>query len=676
MIRRSSRANKGRHSQRDAEIEEAFKDEIENYISDDERPSKKLKIDNDDDGEYGEDEVDNDIEADFNGSDVDEEDLDPSNDSGSVKCICGANDSNYEDFNEKYGEDMICCDKCNTWQHNSCMKIKQVPKKYECNDCVKGHSVTKKVSNTKNETIATKPKITTKPKLTTKSTITKSNNNDFPEFKDKAKINIARIFQTTVIAKLPQDSDEGIAHNWAVRLTNAVYTDSNPQQKARAVLPLLKNNDVLNKMISNSITPEQLISLRPQDVVKGLNEIAEKVKLESLKRSVLKVDEAPRVRRTHKGDEVVEDVSDQHKTEMEINIVSRSVDHRVFEEKKVVKEEVKDKEVAKETNYNYNTAMLDDESEDETSFTKEKSAGLDDDDDMDKILGHKTPPATAPSTPAPKSILKSPSTKSILKNSSTNTNSTNTNVANTITTKIDSCEIWKGRLTFPDFTTFMASAKFLTATGYLNPTSESTIKFHNHCINTSKQILTRSFYDIQGKLDRSRADPYLTTVKSSKDFFVFEITNDDNQDDYNKLFSYLLNKNRVGVLSGKPSFAKDAYLFALKDSVPSYFRDLINLNGRQGLYAVYVLKKNDRPSVSAPVKASVEVANPLSSILSALSTPAAPTPVPAPQDKLAHLNLPGDLTPQQRTAIVNLLEANPHLEGNPEQILAIVRLSL
>ncbi|CAH6719779.1 transcription factor Bye1p [[Candida] jaroonii] len=672
MIRRSSRANKGRHSQRDAELEQAFKDEIENYISDDDRPSKMLKLDND--GEYGGDEV-SDLEIDFNGSDVEEEELDVNEDSGSVKCICGANDSNYEDFNEKYGEEMICCDKCNTWQHNSCMKIGRVPKSYMCNDCANSARTSTK--------IATKPTKITKSTVTksmairptaTKPTATKTTNTDFPEFKDSSKISIARIFQTTVTTKLPKDSDPEIAHNWAVRLTNAVYTDSNPQQKARAVLPLLKNNDVLNKMISNSITPEQLISLRPQDVVKGLNEIAEKVRLESLKRSVLKVDEAPRVRRTHKGEEVVEDVSDQHKAEMEVNIVSRSVDHRVFEDKKKVhKQEVHKQEVTKEkeNTYNFNTAMLDDDSEDEKdSFTKDSSTGLDDDDDLDKILGHKTPPATAPSTPGPKSILKSPSTKpnatkSILKTSTNTSSSTN----------IESCDIWKGRLTFPDFTSFTASAKFITATGYQNPTSESAIKFHNHCINTSKQIFTRSFYDIQGKLDRSRADPYLTTVKSSKDFFVFEVTNEDNQDDYNKLFGYLLTKNRVGVLSGKPAFAKDAYLFALKDSVPSYFRDLVNLNGRQGLYAVYVLKKNDRPSVSAPVRASVEVANPLSSILSALSTPAVPSAVvqPPAEDKLAHMNLPADLTPQQRTAIVNLLEANPHLEGNPEQILDIVR---
>ena len=59
-----------------------------------------------------------------------------SSDEGSVtRCICGKKDYN--------GIFMIQCEKCQVWQHGSCMGVKEkdVPDKYYCERCLPGHEI-------------------------------------------------------------------------------------------------------------------------------------------------------------------------------------------------------------------------------------------------------------------------------------------------------------------------------------------------------------------------------------------------------------------------------------------------------------------------------------------------------------------------------------------------------
>ncbi|KAK8233422.1 hypothetical protein HDK90DRAFT_265939 [Phyllosticta capitalensis] len=62
-----------------------------------------------------------------------DEDDDDGEDDALIRCICGTDDD------DEGGRMMICCDKCDAWQHNDCMGLTEDPKKqpdsYLCEQC-------------------------------------------------------------------------------------------------------------------------------------------------------------------------------------------------------------------------------------------------------------------------------------------------------------------------------------------------------------------------------------------------------------------------------------------------------------------------------------------------------------------------------------------------------------
>lgn len=157
--------------------------------------------------------------------------------------------------------------------------------------------------------------------------------------------------------------------------------------------------------------------------------------------------------------------------------------------------------------------------------------------------------------------------------------------------KVENKHVWSGRITFPEFATFKAKGEFYTSTDYND-------KPMDHLINTTKDILHLPAYTILGRLDRHVADKYLPKVIGSRDFYFVQILNDDaNDDQFQKLYQYLLIKNKVGVLSGQPSFVKDSYLIPIDfrdENLPPFLknsrRDL-----RIGLFALFVVRKDYQP---------------------------------------------------------------------------------
>ena len=619
--RRSARSNKGQHSLREKEV--VYED------SDNEAPVKRAKVEvESDDDEYNDGEKEekeekvsdsgSDSDGDEEDDDVKQNDVQQENNHDNegtedVRCTpCDTNKYNYDESTDKGGM-MIFCDGCNTWQHAKCMGYnkKTIDNDYRCDVCTK----------------KTTPK----------------DNLQLEGLKNKTRISVAKAFFHVFDRNVPKDfkSKEGLDHSevcrkWALELEKAVFKqfplkDKHYTDKSRGIMTLIKKPNVINRIMDNSLSFDKVVNASPEEIDDELKAYAEKVRQESIRRSVLTSDEnqGQRIKRTHKGEELVE--VETNNEEQDVNIITKSVDHRRFnDDSQSPPPETKLSDEINNSNnntnsYNYNTVGLDDEddvgqgSEEEDQdddddedneaihYLNDSEDDSGDDDDIEKILkaGNekpkekpkeiKKPQPTKPKPTKPKPAMKLP--------------------------PLAPSHIWKGPISFPDFASFTASVEFLTATNYNLPTSYQEAQIHNKCIEVSKAIFKQSFYDIEGRLDKAKAEPYLNKITTTRDFYVYEIKGQSNAADFDKLYKYLLQRQKVGVLSGKPDFAKDSYLLSLDGGpLPEYLSQLNQLDNKSGLFALYVVKKDYVPAGPSILKRTSQVQ----------SQPSKPQPMPQP----------------------------------------------
>lgn len=646
-VRRSSRANKGQHSRDALELYYVSETEAEAPLDqnqDQEQDQKRRKIDS---AEIVDDLVqgsstsnavstnpptslESQPEESLNSSDTEEVRCDP----------CGTTTANYNEATDNRGV-MIECEKCQTWQHAKCMGYrhqKAIPKAYTCNRCVP-------------------PAV---PKDKTRASVLKALYNVVLKQKD--------------VAGCASDED---AHHLAERMEEAIYmwsgtTDKKYIDKSRSVMALVKKPAVLTRAALGSLAMASLALLPPEEIDAELKDYAEKVRQELIRRSVLTVEEdaGQRIRRTHKGEEVVETSNSHTDDAYNVNIVGRRVDHRKFDKDP-------SPSVIVPTTQGPNIYLLhqeDEEDADENVVSEEANAervnnDSDSDDELDFILNRKSPAPVALPKQTPKVEPKLP--------------------------PVMPKRFWNGHIAFPDFANFDVDAEFVGCTKYQTPRDITTAGFHNRAIRICKELFEKSSYLIEGRLDRSRADPYLSKIVSSRDLYLVQLVDASHNPDYEKLFEYLLSRSKVGVLSNRASFVKDAYVFAVDGNAPPYmdFGDL-----SRSLYALFVVKKDYVPvgksilKKSLPPQPAVAV-NSLDSILSKLESGlAAPGPqnlngsnLNAPHNGLGFngngsnngMNLNGvDLNSHQVQYLTELMHQNPHVQHSPQALLNLIQNSL
>lgn len=675
VARRSSRTNKGIHTKRI--IEELYDD----YDGSPDSGAKKVRIEErDDDEEYKEDTrnvTGNTSDVDSGNSSGGEEEEEE--DDGKVRCTpCGTTAENYNEDTDKGGM-MIECDSCKYWQHARCMgyrSSKSIPKEYKCDLCLK---------------------------------LTNGNQQDdeysLESLREKHRISSAKAFLAFFKKSIPENyafpkgfDNDKLARKWTIELENVIYKTASKKynEESRRILFLIRRPNVIRQVLNNELTFGKLVTAPPEEVDLELKQYAEKVRQESIRRSVLTADdEAQRIRRTHKGEEVVEDVSNNNE-DLEVNIVGRNIDHRRFKDDSPTM----DIKVDKTRQNSYNFIPDDDDEEEAEDFGKDqllneetKSSELsdvdgeigpsndsDDDETMKLIINGK-----------PKEEKKSLSSKQ----------------QKPALPSAFSTDIWSGKITFPEFASFSAKGTFYSYSNYVEPNTAENVKIHNKLISISKEILSRSAYEIEGRLDRRRADDYLNKIISTRALCLVQITCSQEQHEFDRLFNYLLNKNKVGVLSGKPSFVKDSYLIAIDfndPNLPPYLQQF-KKNVNVGLFALYVVKKDYVPARPGILKSQASTSfqsepaklkphdssnnEMLSSILKQLnqlnenvtSNPSSDTTHDIP---INLSNIPNgrgkeilsNLNPQQMEILKEICLQNPQIAENPEAYFQVLQTYL
>lgn len=579
--RRSARANKGVHSGRDL-LDLYYENAIE-------PASKRMKLESDEE-QIAVYEVPETQEI--------------------VRCLpCKTNDSNYDEETDEGGT-MIECERCTTWQHAKCMGFKtekQIPDKYICDVCTareRFQNASKRDNSASDEPYSDKKSASSqntgvaKTQKTNKANAIAAKKAAILAAVQKSRDSVTKAL-TNVITKTKSDLDD--VQTWASKVEGAIFewargTDKKYIEKSRAIMALLKKAVVLDRLIKSEISPSDLATLPVEEIDPDLKHYAEKVRQESIRRSVLVVedDQSQRVRRTHKGEEIVESVQDEG-VEQNINITPRNLSRENTNEL----QQSSRKPIYSNPSTN-NVYQLEDDDDYATSETgkittgEEKKTttlsknGNDSDDDMDFILERKSksPEPRKPSKPKSAKQVRLPPPKL------------------PPTTDV---MFWTGRVELPDVVTASAQAEFVSCTNYKQPTSVSTIKLHNKAMRVCNELLADSKIQIQGRLDRSRADPYIEKIKTSRDLYLVKLVDYKTDANFNKLLKYFKTRGKVGVVSSRSNFVKDAYLYAVDEEV-SAFADM-TANFESGLYIVFVVKKDYTPVGKSILKNSAPTPN-------------------------------------------------------------------
>lgn len=621
--RRLLRANKGKHLGHDAA------DVYFNLQEDPEPPLKKRNVDSLDDEYTKLDQQQDEKQSrldDINATNKsDNEDENVEDDAGEVRCDpCGTNSSNYNEDTDKGGT-MIECEACNTWQHARCMGYRTdaaIPKYYQCNRC--------------------KPRREAPPRKVERKEVAR------PSAGNQTRANVTKAL-ATAIAKAAPDMD---AAHWASQIENEVYvwaggTDRKYVDKSRAVMAMAKKVGVLHDLDLSVLTARDVVTRPPEEIDGDLRAVAEKVRQELIRRLVLAEEDLlkQRIRRTHKGEELVGDdelgamSSEQHRLQ-ETLIASKVVrEVRNDTDPENASEPTKSAFVRSLTPpAQFNLYQLGDdedrkvESDGDDEPVNDTNDASDSDDELDLILKGKEPTPQLhhpPPPPKPEPVVRLP--------------------------PMMPRRFWEGDIIFPDYVTVAVNAEFAGCTNYVTPKDYSTASFHNKAIRVCKELMVKPKYQIEGRLDRAKADPYLGAVGSSRDLYVVRLVAQDSAlAQHAKLKKYLVLRKKVGVLSGRPSFVKDAYIVAVDDEAdaPEYLKFA---NVDLGLFIVYVVKKDyvpvgksilkklapaEKETVPAPVLPSLKLPNSVADldlILSKLSgSPALIAQVSQPHEIQQH----------------------------------------
>lgn len=410
----------------------------------------------------------------------------------------------------------------------------------------------------------------------------------------------------------PPGTVEGFAERLSVKLEQALYEkfalnkdqvssnkkagaktkDVGPKYRTKfrslsVILKDDKNPELHKRIVTGELSPEEFVILSRDELMNpALKLMAEAVRAESIRNSILKVDDGPRIRRTHKGEEYIEDAFEEQAEQQEWRSTANeepttteresstdNQDHKddtnkpegskenspaIMAPQEPIFNNINNMNDTNDTNYDYN----------EADSQQDNGMNIEDDDDLDEILNGGGKNSTS----------KSKKAETVNENENDDeydpflmpveTQPT----ASPISTSHDAV-IFTGQVTMATVSEFPGTAIHLSG-----PLGVDPYNLWSRVIDATVPLV------IDGRLNRDVAAKYLQAVGQSKDIVSFVMRSDEsgNKRQFNKLYDYFRQKDKCGVIvrskpgrsahGGAQIMVKDAYLLTLQegDSVPDY----------------------------------------------------------------------------------------------------------
>ncbi|OWB73796.1 hypothetical protein B5S31_g3558 [[Candida] boidinii] len=626
---------------------------------------KKEEKEEDKEVEEGEEEEENNEDQEHINKDVNE-------DEDEVRClVCGTNDINFDEEDDPYGN-MVQCEKCNTWQHIKCMLgRKKIPDPYYCDVCNPENPQYKKLklhytfaeylkirfpktyiqkmkqynlevpdskdvtndedSQKQNEEIKEQDEIENIPKIDL-----------IPqEEKNKIRESVAKTFKDLFLQRIPKEhkivssyvSHEVLGTNWGNEIENELFkaypNDTEYRQKSRMYLLNIKNEktNLLDKLLSKDLTFKDLVKLSEEEMrTEEIKKAAVNVHLQSIKQTVLKTDSSNsklKVKRTHKGEEVIEDENEDYNTISNYSTTELNAKQRVIEEEEEAERQKELEKIrarsdsqtpepeisGKITGINSSlinssaTQYVDDDYSHgsvnnvdgsiHSKFTYSDVNGHEDEEDeelhdigddidddvFDKIINEKD---TAKSNSEQSKQNGDSTNKEVIPDQSDEDEEEDDSYDPAATVKVDLEEpvFDDVEIEFPQVNApFDSKIKFLSCSNKKSALIDQ--------VETSKKILECFFKEprktdslnehglqLLGRLDRKTAYQYLNKITTTRDLYLLELEPfkskslseleiENNLNVFLRLWQYFIKREKEGVIGNRPAFVKDGYILCL-----------------------------------------------------------------------------------------------------------------
>ncbi|RMD44855.1 hypothetical protein DV735_g446, partial [Chaetothyriales sp. CBS 134920] len=251
-----------------------------------------------------------------------------------VRCVCGEYEEETDDPIV-----MICCDRCSAWQHNDCMGLSneyaKTNKTYFCEQCqpekhkdllaaMERGERPKKARGT--PVVEINGDSTTKKHKSTTSSVSRSAK-DLPRARQTPAGNLVRVF---IDEAKPLVSSGGVSTGGidveafatarALAVEQAVYQglsggagEPNEAYKAHIralLLNLKKNRPLMSQVLTQEVSAEELAAMSAKDLATEEQKQADAARQKAHDQQHIIAhngEQAPRIRRTHKGDEYIDD---------------------------------------------------------------------------------------------------------------------------------------------------------------------------------------------------------------------------------------------------------------------------------------------------------------------------------------------------------------------------------
>ena len=525
----------------------------------------------------------------------------------------------------------------------------------------------------------------------------------FSELSDQKRVPAARIF-----AKIFEPIDSTRSEALGLAIEHALYSayatsehgyGETYKNKFRSIsfnLKDPKNSSLRERVLTGQLLPEDLVKMSSEEMAnQELREQAEKIREEGVAQSVLKVQMGPRIRRTHKGEEVVggddvsaitpaegpasapfasrvEDMGPSVRAEDEVPASPRSVasngsrsfspSHQDTEMTDAIPTE------RKPSPSNFDMGNVWDHLRSPTSHD-EVSEPLDldilpddlpqnqiDDPDIDRII-NEDPINSPPYSPSAAYEYELP------------------NIAETHP------PIWTGDIAMPSVAHFAAQARFVGG-----PHSVTDLPWF--------RILPQHLV-IDGRIAVDTTTKYLSAQRSSstKNIIVIQIEPADQADQemHRKLFQYFHDRQRYGVLQIQSSIVRDAYIVPLAPSQPipeaveaMDMHHIPRSRREPYLLAILVIQKQIWTEISrspvtgfSPGKAGPPATSPPTAEIPTQFSPLGASPFGAPPPQSVTYSPPTvsdtgssiealGLSPADLAALQGVLIAHPEILSNPQ----------